>query len=91
LAYSLDPCIVHDGHPFAYYSTTNLLERAGISYSYNHNMLEFRRTQDSKRNPNERDESDEEAGLLAPNMLRANSSLIRESHTLLNSFPHFSF
>jgi len=42
-------------------------ERAGISYSYNGNMPKSRRTQDSKRNRDERhtDDSDEEAGLLA--------------------------
>ena len=41
-------------------------ERAGISYSYNRSMPKSRRTQDSKRNRDERhtDDSDEEAGLL---------------------------
>ena len=41
-------------------------ERAGISYSYNSSMPKSRRTQDSKRDRNERhrDDSDEEAGLL---------------------------
>ena len=41
-------------------------ERAGISYSYNDSMPKSRRTQDSKRNREERDDSDEEAGLLDP-------------------------
>ena len=41
-------------------------ERAGISYSYSDTMPKSRRTQDSKRNRDERqrDDSDEEAGLL---------------------------
>ena len=41
-------------------------ERAGTSYSYNDNdsMSKSRRTLDSKRNRDERDDSDEEAGLL---------------------------
>ena len=39
-------------------------ERAGISYSYNDTMPKSRRTQDNKRNRDERDDSDEEAGLL---------------------------
>ena len=39
-------------------------ERAGISYSYDDSMPKSRRTQDSMRNRDERDDSDEEAGLL---------------------------
>jgi hypothetical protein len=39
-------------------------ERAGISYSYNESMPKSRRTQDSNMNRDERDDSDEEAGLL---------------------------
>jgi phospholipid-translocating ATPase len=41
-------------------------ERVGIPYSYNGSMPKSRRTQDSKRNRDERhtDNSDEEAGLL---------------------------
>jgi hypothetical protein len=39
-------------------------ERAGTSYSYNASMSKSRRTQDSKRNRDERDDFDEEAGLL---------------------------
>ena len=41
-------------------------ERAGTSYSYNDSMAKSHRTQDSKRNRDERDDSDEEAGLLDP-------------------------
>ena len=39
-------------------------ERAGTSYSYNGSMPKSRRTQDSKRNHDDRHDSDEEAGLL---------------------------
>ena len=41
-------------------------EQAGIFYSYNSSMPKSRRTQDSKRDCNERhrDDSDKEAGLL---------------------------
>ena len=41
-------------------------ERAGISYSYDYTMPKSRRTQDSKRIRDKRDDSDEEAGLLGP-------------------------